>query len=38
MRVAQRKKKWVGYDDNGKIVIMSHDRQLVINYMERLKK
>tara|TARA_R110000803_G_scaffold87989_1_gene154930 strand:+ start:225 stop:341 length:117 start_codon:yes stop_codon:yes gene_type:complete len=38
MKVVERKGKWVGYDDNNNIVIISHDRQLVLNHMEKLER
>jgi len=35
--LVQRKNKWVVYDENGKIVIITHDRRIAEGFTRRLK-
>jgi hypothetical protein len=35
MNIMQHKGKYIGYDDDGKVVIISHNKKIVIKYMQK---
>jgi hypothetical protein len=34
MKLAEHKGKYIGYDDDGRVVIISSDKKIVIQYMK----
>ena len=36
MKLMQRKKLWVVYDDHDRVVIMSHSKHICLNYIKEL--